>query len=548
MEPLAAKNPCRKAGFTRPGGWKSENLKPMAGNPTSYDVVAYPGYSHPQTLPDRLAVIATLFGLQPMPVDRCRVLELGCGNGSNLVPMASASPDGEFLGIDLAAQPIAQGQNMIREIGLANVRLQQADLAEFKDTAGKFDYIIAHGLFSWVPARVREHLLVLCRNLLAPQGVAFVSYNAYPGAHLRNMIREMMLFHVRGLHSPPERMQQAQALVKFLAEAQDVHDEYRLWMKAELESILGHEAGHLYHDELGEVNEPFYFTQFAGQAAARGLQYLGEADYFEMFDHGFSEPTRRTLNQLAANRLLREQYLDFLKCRRFRQTLLCHQEVSLSNHPAPEAVTGFFISTRAVPAEAGLNLHPGVKTTFVTPKGARCETDYPLGKAALAVLAANELVPIAFDELARQAAARLRQAEVSQEDPGAETRRLPAFLLELYSAGVVEFRTRLPAITATVSERPAVSPLMQWQARHGNFVTSQLHVAVKVEDEIGRCLLSSLDGTLTHDALADKLWNLVKSNGAFQAQGESEDALRTKVKAGLEDNLQKLARLGLLVA
>jgi cyclopropane fatty-acyl-phospholipid synthase-like methyltransferase len=150
----------------------------MPAGPTSYDLVAYPGYAHPQTHPDRLAVIGSLFGLDPARVTHCRVLELGCGNGSNLVPMAWGLPKSEFTGIDLAARPIAQGRQMIRELGLSNVRLVHGNITEIAGDWGKFDYVIAHGLFSWVPAQVREHLLTLCHDRLAPQGIAFVSYNA----------------------------------------------------------------------------------------------------------------------------------------------------------------------------------------------------------------------------------------------------------------------------------------------------------------------------------------------------------------------------------
>ena len=215
----------------------------MSVSPTSYDVIAYPSYTHAQTHPDRLAVTGALFGLKPTAVTRCRVLELGCGNGSNLVPVAFGLPESEFVGIDLAAKPIDQGQQMIAALGLKNVRLLQGSVTEFDDRRGKFDYIIAHGLFSWVPADVRDHIFKLCRQCLSPQGIAFISYNALPGAHLRTMIREMMLFHVRDLPDPAEQVRQAQALAQFLAAAQDTTDEYRLWMKAELETIRKHETG-----------------------------------------------------------------------------------------------------------------------------------------------------------------------------------------------------------------------------------------------------------------------------------------------------------------
>ena len=520
----------------------------MQTNLTCYDVVAYPGYSHPQTLPARLAVIGILSGLEPKPADHCRVLELGCGDGSNLVPMASTLPGSEFLGLDLAANPIARGQQLIRDVGLTNVQLLQSDISDFKGTGEKFDYIIAHGMFSWVPPEVRKQLLGLCRALLAPQGIAFVSYNAFPGAHLRNMLREMMLFHVRGAESPLDRVQQAQALIKFLAEAQDVRDEFNHWMKAELDSILEHDKGHIYHDELSEINEPLYFTQFIGQAADHDLQYLGEADYFEMFDYRFNAATRQTLKQLGSNRLLREQYLDFLKFRRFRQTLLCHREAVLHQQPAPEKVINFYISSLAKSGDSKPDLRPGVKVAFKAPKGQTCETDYPLGKAALAVLAENELLPTHCEDLLHQAELLLNNAGIVEQGTDDPHEKLRSFLLELYRAGVVEFRSHLPVMARTVSERPAVSPLVRWQIQHGDFVTSQLHTGVKIEDEIGRGLLSSLDGTLTCGDLSKKLWKLLKSKNPLTMKESDEADLRRKIENDLKNSLEQLARIGLLVS
>src|SRR3954462_4967292 len=174
----------------------------MEANLSRYDQVLYPSYTHGQTHPDRLAVISRLFGLQTPPVGGCRVLELGCGNGANLVPMAWGLPGSEFLGVDLAGEPIAQGQRMITDLALSNIRLVHGSITEIDERWGAFDYIIAHGFYSWVPADIQERLLTICQERLSPQGVAFVSYNAFPGGHLRNMLREMMLFHVRGCEAP----------------------------------------------------------------------------------------------------------------------------------------------------------------------------------------------------------------------------------------------------------------------------------------------------------------------------------------------------------
>ena len=253
----------------------------MDNNPSSYDEISYPGHAYPQTHPDRLASLARLFGMKPAPVDQCRVLELGCGNGSNLIPMAITLPDSYFLGIDLAMRPIASGNDLIRDLALKNIELRQQDLMEY-ETTGQYDYIIAHGLYSWVPQAIQQKILGILASNLGPQGVAFISYNAHPGGHLRTMLREMMLFHVREIQDPAQKISQARAFMGFLLSARLEEDPYRMLLKKEAERVLTYPEGHLYHDDLGETNYFFYFHEFMKEASRHGLQYLAEADFSEM--------------------------------------------------------------------------------------------------------------------------------------------------------------------------------------------------------------------------------------------------------------------------
>ena len=179
-----------------------------------YDQIPYTSYPFAQTHPSRLATLATLHHLEPTPITKCRVLEVGCGDGANLIPMALGLPESHFVGFDLAAKPVQQGQTIIADLGLTNIELRQADLLEFTDQP--FDYIITHGLYAWVPQVVQDGLLALCNRLLTPNGIAYISYNAYPGCHLREMTREMMLFHIRGNEDPRECMNQGLSLLKFI--------------------------------------------------------------------------------------------------------------------------------------------------------------------------------------------------------------------------------------------------------------------------------------------------------------------------------------------
>ncbi|HEV8592622.1 MAG TPA: class I SAM-dependent methyltransferase, partial [Pyrinomonadaceae bacterium] len=162
----------------------------------SYDKLPYPSKFFVQTHPDRLATQATLFGVSPANVPTCRVLELGCGNGSNLVAQAYLLPDATFVGVDLAKTHIDDALAAAKELGLTNIEFRQMDVMEMSESDfGKFDYITAHGLFSWVPDFVRTKILELYRELLGENGVGYVSYSAYPGAHQREMVQRTIRYH-----------------------------------------------------------------------------------------------------------------------------------------------------------------------------------------------------------------------------------------------------------------------------------------------------------------------------------------------------------------
>src|ERR1700730_1693481 len=298
--------------------------KPMQ---TAYDELPYPGAPFAQTHPDRLAAIATLFGLAPPAIEQCRVLELGCGDGGNLIPMAFALPEGRFTGIDLAGSAIDRGQKLIEAVALANIRLELLDVMDVDAQFGEFDYIIAHGLYSWVPPPVREQILNICKSHLAPNGIAFISYNAYPGGHLRDALRRMMKFHTRDTGSALDRITQARELLQFLVEAHPETEAYSVFLRQELEGFLTRKPEHFYHDELSEHNHRFYFHEFVKDASRHGLQFLSESRLASMQAGGFPSPVIEKLRQFTQDaHLTKGQYLDFLNLRHFRQSLLCHSE------------------------------------------------------------------------------------------------------------------------------------------------------------------------------------------------------------------------------
>ena len=514
----------------------------------SYDDILYPSYAHKQTHPDRLAVLSRLFGMSPAPVDRCRVLELGCGNGSNLIPMAFNLRESEFIGIDRAALPIEKGNAMLQALALRNISLHQLDLLDASTDLGQFDYIVAHGLYSWVPDQVKARILDVCRSHLNPQGIAFISYNAYPGGHLRDMVRQMLLFHVRDFSEPQQRINQSIALLQFLVNSRIKGDTYTEFLHEELEQTLKLDQANLYHDQLGNINTPTYVHQFVSSAVQHGLQFLAEADFFEMQYHIYPPETVKLLGTLAEKSvILKEQYLDFLKCRRFRQTLLCHSEVKLNPQPSAQALITLYVASAAKPVAGKSDLSPKVVQEFVGPRGAKIATDYPLAKAALGHLSGIYPLSIHFEDLLT-VARTLRgsvdgQNSVDAED---EVQALAEILLHAYSAGLLELFPRAPDYQTIVSERPSASGLARWQVATDTIVTNMLHVNIEVEDEIGRQLLVLLDGTRDRNMLLDDLSKqpiLEENNALVQDPRRARELLAQ----GLEGNLEKLARFALLV-
>jgi SAM-dependent methyltransferase len=278
---------------------------------TPYDAVPYRTFPRRQTHPDRLAAVASLFAMVPTPVAKCRVLEIGCGNGGNLIPLAYHLPQSRFLGIDLARTAITAARRATKDLKLANLELRAMDLRTLDASDGRFDYILAHGIYSWVPEEVRDRLMAICRAHLAPNGVAFVSYNVFPGRYGRHALREMLLWETRGIKDPKKRLAAARKFPETAGIPDDV----------------------LFHDDLAPVNQPLWFHEFAAHAARHGLQYLGEADPHEMFDE------KGRLQDLDG-----EQRLDFRKQRSFRQSLLCRTEVPLRRKVSAASMDRFLFS------------------------------------------------------------------------------------------------------------------------------------------------------------------------------------------------------------
>ena len=507
--------------------------------PTAYDAVSYPGSAFSQTHPDRLATIAALYGLPAARPERCRVLELGCGNGANLIPMAYVLPESTFLGLDAAGTAVAQGREQIAALGLGNATLLHADLLDASNL-GTFDYVIAHGLYSWVPPNVQERVLAIASEVLAPNGIAYVSYNALPGCHVRNAMRQMMMWHVRSIEEPAERISQARSIVRFLGEAAPVRPVFSAILKETLEHQEKQQDAVLFHDDLAEINEPLLFVDFIERASRHRLKFLSEADYCDMTVWNADSPAGRFLLKVGAeNAVLQQQYRDFLIFRRFRQTLLCREEAPRVREPDPESLRSLHVGAGTLPETPDADVASDDPVRFKSEKDREVTTTHPLSKAAFLELGAIWPRRVRVSELVAAARARVLAAggrPATAEDEA----RLLRFLLGCYGADVVQlWSTACPFVTV-ISERPRASALARLQARTRTKVTNLKHESIQLEDPLVRTFLGLLDGSRDRMAIAHEM------AAALREADPAATALAAGVEKGIALNFDRVSRLALL--
>jgi len=514
--------------------------------PTSYDHVFYPGHAFDQTHPGHLATLGVLFGMDPTPIERCRVLELGCGLGGNLLPMAYHLPGSQFVGIDLSAQTIVQGQANIDALGLTNLRLVHGDILEIGPDWGQFDYIIAHGVYSWVPPHVREKMLTVFKENLTPNGLVYVSYNSYPGSHLRNIARDLMLYHVRDMSEPQERIGQARALLAFMAENSMANDVYGTVLRDQLVRVRAVRDEVLFHDDLDEVSTPFYLQQVADDAARHGLQYVCDASFSRSSFESRPEPIKQAFSGIPVeNAVAREQYLDFIEGHGFRRSVLCHDAAALSRPIDPERIRRLFIAAATEPADPLLDPSTDGIGAFRTERGETLSTDHKLSKAALVCLGRAWPSAIAFHDLVEQSLASLGHVQDSLRTRlEEEMSALAIVLFRTFAAGHLELHRHAPQLVTTITERPLANGLARKQAQSGSLLTNARHGTVLLEDTIARQFLALVDGSRTVEMLVADLRGVLISEGSCTVEAAAAMATPDLV----ERNLRFLSKLGLLVA
>lgn len=473
----------------------------------SYEQLPYESSPQYPMHPDCLATLATLMGMDPPAVESCRLLELGCGDGGNLLPIAMALPDSRCVGVDLSPNHIRLGTRVVEELGMANVELRAADLLDLGDELGTFDYIVCHGVYSWVPRDVQDRILAICKRNLAPRGVAYVSYNTYPGWHFRGLVKDIVKFHTRELQDAEEKLSEARGLLNFLAESLPEESPYARVLQMEAKVFRRDEDHYLFHEFLEDVNQPMYFYEFMEQAQAKGLQYLGEAWFHTRLDN-LPPRVRETVQDISRSLIHREQYLDFLRARTFRRTLLCHANITLSRRPDLGQVLAMSVSAQAGPVDTPVDLASSGIAKFQIPRGETVSTNHPAVKSLFLTLYNARPRAIPAGELLEMVRQQLRDLAA---DPAAlpTEETFAALLVQAHLGNSVVLHISPPKFAVQLSERPLASPLARLQARHGRPVVNLRHQQCELT-QLEHAVLVQLDGQHDRPALLEELRQLLR--------------------------------------
>ncbi len=438
--------------------------------PNTYDQVLYPSKAFQDTHPDRLATTATLLGLQP-PTGSCRILDVGCGDGSNIIPLAVALPGSHFVGIDLASRPIEIGQATIARLGLTNVELHVLDILDSPASLGPFDYIIAHGFCSWVPAFVLDAFFALCQRHLSPNGVVYASYNTYPEGHLRDATRRI-------LHHPgPGTVADGKVYLATVRQ-RATNPLWQSILDSEFNRLNSRDESVTFHDELSGAYRCFYFADFIERAAPFGLQFLDEAKLRAVLSPAF---TREALAQ--PNEIAYQQALDFATFQGFRRTLLCRANLTIERGNFAQYLPKLRLAS---PLRFGSRSGNGAES-FRNERGpGQIELNHP---DLLKILHRLEAVWPQAQPLASLLPANPDPTVLDQ-------------ILALAAASLVSLRSFDLPVAHTPSHRPLASPLARLQASAGPLLTTLLHTHVQFDELSARDFLQLLDGARTTADLA----------------------------------------------
>jgi len=418
---------------------------------------------------DRLVAVGRLFGIATCDPAGARVLEVGCGDGADLLARAARFPLGRFVGTGASTRELSQARAAADDLGLDNVAFVEGDVRSAALPAGAFDIIVAHGFYSRAPREMRDAFFATARERLAPDGLLVTSYDLLPGGHVRRIGRDAARLEAAAVVDAAAQPEAERRIRRELAEAWSAAGGAAAALALALTDDDAQAGGVRHPGDPSPPSDPVYFTSFVRHAAAHGLHYLADADLGTMGAGDLSPGLQKIV--AACDTLAREQYVDFARLRTFRQSVLVGADARRRAKLTPSAIDAMHASAR-----------PGA------------DRDGAGGGTVAQWLAMRYPASVPVTELL----AELESRGVRPEDTrGAVVRAC--------FAGAIVLRAMPAAAAAAPGERPRAFAFARWQAARCDTLTSLLHERVVVDEPDARRILTLADGTRDRGALAAAL-------------------------------------------
>jgi len=411
-------------------------------------------------------------------------------------------------------------------------------------TSDKFDYIICHGVYSWVDDDARRRILEICRTQLVENGLAVISYNTLPGWNMVRCLREMMRYHAKLFEDPTEKVAQAMELLRFVRDNNAEGSAYRSVIDSEINRLSEKSISYVTHEHLESENNQFYFHEFAAALEQHGLQYVGDSNIAHMYVDNLPEDAAEKLKAVT-DILRQEQYMDFILNRRFRSSIVCPEAAMVDRNLRQEAIHNFYLSTPIKPDEADLKAET-TDTRFCDSSGKVVFTAHTKEVAVLFGELSESQRPIKSGDLVDMAARNLDGADRDFLRGVVEE-----FGLRLALKGLISLHTEAGSHVSHVSEMPKASRLARHQASVHGWATNTWHEKIGY-DLFTRILIGYLDGSNSLDDLCQIMSEQV-DKGALAVQIDGEDIAdaeqrRLVIRQLTENALDSIAQNALLVA
>lgn len=524
-----------------------------------YDVFPYPGKAFTQTHPAVLSAVASLFNIDSQKLNGARVLELGTADGGNLFPLAIFYPNTEFVGIDYSRVQIEKAQEIQDKIGIKNIQFLHKNILDIDISLGKFDYIICHGVFSWVPQEVQQGILRCISELLTDKGLAFISYNTYPGWKICEIARDMMLYNVRNI--PQDDARTRLTLAKNMINFVDKFNEDR--QDQELPKLLHKEFDYLnksneywlLHEHLETFNQPMYFKDFYNLLGKYQLSYLSDVNIGVSYLPTLTDEQRQMLLEASSHKQSEmEQYYDFLTCRRFRQSIITKSD----NIESYDANLSIDLKNKNYLFYFGLEEH------FEKNRNTTNNTKYYIcnGDEHNVISCSNEIEKYFLDYLVKNNIFCVLETQdminhVKEILPDESEESIYIIGNNLFSLLLLNKRLQLFSespqfnYVEEISDKPKLHDSIRLYAKNKNVLCHPIHVQSTLTD-LEALIIRYFDGHHTIEQIIEEIQKLIKAEEITLTNNDQsvEDPKEASIllKGIIDNSLQTLLRLRLLVA